>query len=405
MAFGLRQPVLLSLVVSLALAWGAAARAQLLNKGAVVCQQAIGREGQKFKKAKLKAWQKCLNAHLDGKPCDTAARDAAISAAENRFVTNVGKHCTAAVAFTAPPDGVGFPQSCDFEAGPLEPAEEACRSLPVTNAAELTRCLICWKQAELHELLQILFACLANQIPAGSDLNCGTPPPACPTDKGAILCSKAIGKAGMNFFIAKEKAVEQCLDGVNKGKPGPCPDANALAKINAAEQKKVAQIQKCTQAPPWWDVCPESCQLTIGSVADITSCIDTAGEEIADEVVCQQYRGAAGHGITCPPGDGDTTTTTTSTTSTTAPPPPPCTSVGAPCGSCTAGGMCAPLCDPTHGTCTLACMITSFEYPTYGCTTDAQCAPGRYCVPSGNPPPNTCPNACGTASACVAPCP
>jgi hypothetical protein len=38
-----------------------------LDKAAALCQQAIGKGGQKFKKAKLNAWQKCLDGVLTGK--------------------------------------------------------------------------------------------------------------------------------------------------------------------------------------------------------------------------------------------------------------------------------------------------------------------------------------------------
>ena len=49
----------------------------------------------------------------------------------------------------APPAGVGFTPSCDLETAPLEPAEAQCQTLAVSNPASLTRCLVCWKEAEL----------------------------------------------------------------------------------------------------------------------------------------------------------------------------------------------------------------------------------------------------------------
>src|SRR2546427_7952505 len=84
------------------------------------------------------------------------------------------------------------------------------------------------------------------------------------------------------------------------------PDLAALAKIAKAEAKKQALIAgSCTAPPPWWDVCPEDssitpCTATIGSVADITKCVDRAAEDVADELVCQQYPGAGRDGINCP---------------------------------------------------------------------------------------------------------
>src|SRR5207249_2721611 len=118
----------------------------------------------------------------------------AVTAAADHYVTNVGKKCTAPLLFDVPPAGVGFSPSCDLEAGSLEPAEAQCRALAVTDPASLTRCLVCWKEVELDELLQILYPCFASQVPAGSDLDCGTPPAACPTDKAGIICSGGIAK-------------------------------------------------------------------------------------------------------------------------------------------------------------------------------------------------------------------
>ena len=381
-----RCPFLLAIALALAVMRGGSVPAQspgTLAHDAALCQQKAGTEGRKFKKAELKAWQKCLDGLLTGNGCDATARDTAITTAADRYVANVGTKCTAALLFAAPPAGIGFTPSCDLEAGPLEPAEAQCRALAVSDPASLTRCLICWKEVELRELLQVLFPCLAGQVPAGSDRDCGTPPAACPTDKAGILCARAIAKAGITFFRAKEKAVEQCLDGIRKGKlAGPCPDAVAQGKIAAAEQKKVAQIGKCTQAPPWWDVCPEDptppCDQTITALADITTCVDGAAEAIANKVVCQQYPGAAADGIACPPGETttttSTTTTTTSTTTTTTLPPcggnlfPTCD------GSCPTGQQC--FSDPQFGT----CRCEDPSHPPCSSITNNQCQIGT-CPP------------------------
>lgn len=382
MAGRLRRRVVLP-VVALAVLLPPVAQAR---RDAVICQQAIGREGRKFKKAEVKAWQKCLDGFLSGRFCDAASRDARIAAAETRFVDNVQKRCTGSTPFAAPPDGVGFAQSCDLEPGPAGVAEDACRALAVSDTPSLTRCLICWKHAELHELLNILYACLPALEPDGVD--CGSAPPACPTDKAGILCSRAIARAGIDFFLAKEKALERCLDAVNMQQiPGPCPDASAQAKIAAAEQKKRTQMGRCTQLPPWWNICPEDstppCDQAITTVDDVTACIDHAGEEIADEVVCQQYPGAAVHGVVCPLVEATTTTTPTSTTTTTMFVPRPCGDPGAP-GAPFCWGTCpaaTPICASLSGTCTCIagttpCGGTSFPQ------CDGVCAPDQACMPS-----------------------
>ena len=384
MAGRLRVRVVLSVAALVAVAPAAAQ----VGRDAAVCQRTIGREGQKFKKAELKAWQQCLDGFLTGKFCDAAGRDAKIAAAETRFVDNVQKRCPGSTLFAPPPAGLGFAQSCDFEPGPAGEAEDACRALAVNDAASLTRCLICWKQGELRELLNVLYACLPSLEPDGVD--CGSPPPACPTDKAGMVCSRAIAKAGIDFFLAKEKAVERCLDAVNKQTiAGPCPDAAAQAKIAAAEQKERARMGRCTQLPPWWNVCPEDstppCDQTIATVDDITTCIDQAGEVIADEVICQQYPGAAAHGVACPPAEPTTSTnTTTPTTSTST-----TTVAAAPCGNDPPGaplcwGTCppaTPICAVVSGACTCIAGTTpcgSASFPQC----DGACPPDQACLPS-----------------------
>lgn len=414
-----RGAVVLGVAAAIALAALPAYGQGVLNKSAAVCQQAIGREGQKFKKAKLKAWQRCLDGILLGKGCDPLTRDAMIRKAEDAFAGNAEKRCLFKpdLVFGAPPAAVGFARSCDLEAGPIEPAEETCRALPVDDVRPLVRCLVCWKEAELHELLQILYPCLGGQVPAGSDLDCGTPPAACPSDRATVACLRAVAKAGIDFFLAEEKALEQCLDRVNRGSvPGPCPDAVAQQKIAAAEQQKKAQIQKCPQLPPWWDRCPEACDLSIDSLSAITDCLDRAGGEIADETICQQYPGARNASIPCPPAETTSTTTTTTTTTTLPPPPTPCTEatrpdcngacpsptaecipVGAGCGcverGCEAagvppgcGGFCppeAPSCVNDNGVCRCVAGITAPCDDGQNPTCDGICPQGQNCVASG----------------------
>src|SRR2546428_772118 len=86
-----------------------------------------------------------------------------------------------AMRSTARPAGAGSAQVCAPQPGPPARAEPRCAALPVTDPASLAQCLLCWKEAEIDELLQVLYPCLVAQVPAGSDLDCGTPPAACPT--------------------------------------------------------------------------------------------------------------------------------------------------------------------------------------------------------------------------------
>jgi hypothetical protein len=291
--------------------------ATTLAPEALTCQRTIGKGGQKYKKAYLKAWQKCLDDDLSGKGCDSSARDSSIATAQASFGIAVAKRCSTLLAFGAPRYGVGFQQTCDLPAAYIDADEAQCQGMSVTDLASLVPCLLCWKTAVLNEFLKTVNACHAGSFP-GADHMCGTPPPSCPADAAGKSCERTIAKAGTALFLAREKATEDCLAAVRAGKiPGPCPDDTAQKKIAAAEAKKTARVQSCTALPPWWDVCPAACGASIGSLADVSTCLAAAAEPAANQVVCEQFPGAAGDGVACPSSQATTTTTTTLTTTTT----------------------------------------------------------------------------------------
>ncbi|HJQ84458.1 MAG TPA: hypothetical protein VKA21_10305 [Candidatus Binatia bacterium] len=279
-----------------------------LTKEAASCQAALAKGLAGFKKAKIKAWQKCLSSILKGKACDTVKRDAAIAASISKATATLTGKCSDALLFDPPPNGLGFATNCQLESGTLEPYEQGCYNLPVTNGSQLASCLICWKEGEIYEFLKIVNPCLQGTVPNGSDLDCGTPPGACPAvdDKASLGCLAAISKGAAKWLLAKEKVLEKCLNAVASGKiTGPCPDATAAAGLAKALAKLGPGItKKCTALPSWWDVCPEDssapCDQTIASVNDIVNCVANASEEIVDEMICWQYPDADTQGITCP---------------------------------------------------------------------------------------------------------
>ena len=300
MVLGARRPALVLLAT---LAAGPVA-AQPLDQPAVRCQRVIGKWGSKYKVTAISASLTCYDALLRGGTCNTANRDARIASRLEKFANNVRRSCPNPQLFSAPPAGLGFPQSCVLEPFGLEPGEQACAALTVTDGDSMARCLACWKLAEVNELFKIGYPCVAAQIPQGSTLDCGTAPASCPTDPKTIACIRGFGKAAARFVITKEKALEKCLNNVLRGKiPGPCPDAKAQTFIMKGLNKlNVAELH-CTGTPPWWDVCPESCSQTISSLDDIRTCLAGAAEDITDELLCLQYPSAGTHGITCPPAD------------------------------------------------------------------------------------------------------
>ncbi len=239
------------------------AAAQLVGRPAARCQSAIGKGGFTFKAKVASTSRKCYDALLKGGPCDTAGRDGKIASAADHYGIVMRRSCTPAQLFSAPPAGLGFALSCAFESGAPEPAEQACAALPVTDAESLARCL-----------------------------------------KLAIDCTRGIAKAALRFVLAKEQALEKCLNHVIRGRiPGPCPDGKTQALIAAAEAKVTIAALRCNVNPPWWDVCPEMCSQSISTLDDIATCIGGSAEAITDALVCIQYPSASTNGITCPPGD------------------------------------------------------------------------------------------------------
>jgi len=304
----LRRVVPTSISISLLL-WAVAPAAQALDKPASVCQATVGKSLLGFKRAKIKAWTKCLDATLTGGVCDATARDAAVDAAAVKARAKLEAKCSGTLAFDATPAGVAFASNCQLRSGDLTSSEQACAALPVGTAGQLSDCLMCWKEVAIDRLLEGLYPCLTSSIPDGSAVDCGAPPPMCPdpiTDKDEVSCLRAVSKATSKWFLAEEKALEKCLNAKRAGKiAGPCPDSKAAAKIATASQKAVDAIAgKCTALPSFWTDCPfdssAPCDEPITTVTELSSCVVDGAGEIAEELVCEQYPNAAADGIACP---------------------------------------------------------------------------------------------------------
>lgn len=292
--------------VTVVLLFAGAASAAPLFADAARCQRAIGKAGEKLKKTQLALWSKCLDGVLTGRGCDTAGRDAKLAAARAKFDAVVNDTCTSATLFANPPAGLGFAAHCRLESGPRPAVETACQALPVNSAGTLAQCLACWNDAEVHELLQVLYPCLSSQVPDGAALDCGTPPAACPTDPKEIACTRAIARRSRALGAARDRAMRKCLDAVNRGSiPGPCPDTKAAKALAAAEAKLDRAIAAaCAQPPGWWDACPDDdaapCDRAIASTADVVSCVADGTSSVSGRLLCQRYPGAAGGGSDCP---------------------------------------------------------------------------------------------------------
>src|SRR5262245_8736230 len=311
----MRTPNLAATVVLLGL--GSAVWAGPLLGSAARCQRQIGREGQRLASTREKAWRTCLEALLKGHACDPAARDATILRARTHLVANIARRCPSELFFGTQPNGVGFTAgSCDLDPTATGTGAEACRQLGVSSVAEGADCLLCWRNLELDRLLRIAYPCLTGEVPGTSVLSCG-PPTSCALAGDDVTCSAAIARAAIDYALAREAAIEGCLDAVRKGQvAGPCPDLRTRALLAAAEQRKLAAISRCRFRPPGWDPCPadasERCNEHTGSLSDVAACVDDGVDALVDRLACRDYPNAAADGTACPNGSPATTTSTTS---------------------------------------------------------------------------------------------
>jgi hypothetical protein len=192
--------------------------------------------------------------------------------------------------------------------------------------------------------------------PTCSELNCTTPLPDQRDlgDTGENDCQRQIGAAGIRYLVGREKLLEKCaLAGLSRA---TClADLEVQVKLDKLEQRKVAGIKrKCgnrepAASPPfccrtgmgnsctvvatrddcvllsgqvqedkvcgvgntcdpqpgnkkvtWWEYCPQEdfCPGTaLTSIDDLIGCVDSAADEIADQLLCLQFRGG---GWPCP---------------------------------------------------------------------------------------------------------
>src|SRR5262245_41283259 len=284
---------------------GSAAWAGPLLGSAARCQRQIGREGQRFASTREKAWRSCLEKLLEGRACDPAARAPTTLRARMRLVANIARRCPPQLLFGTQPNTVGFTAgSCDLDATATGAGAEACRQRAVSSVAEGGDCMLCWRNLELDRLLRMAYPCLAGDVPGPPALDCG-PATSCALAGDDITCSASIARAAIDYALAREAAIEGCLDGVRQGHvPGPCPDIRTQALLAAAEQRKLAAISRCRFRPPGWDPCPPdasvSCAERTASLSDVAACVDRGVDALVDRLTCRDYPNAAAEGIACP---------------------------------------------------------------------------------------------------------
>ena len=137
--------------------------------------------------------------------------------------------------------------------------------------------------------MRALYPCLGGSVGTGIPLACGVPPASCPTGDADVACLRAIASAGIEYLMAREQALEKCLDGVRLGRTaGPCPDLRTLARIAAADQRRLTRLATCRFLPAWWDVCPADpngiCSDDIASLVTMLVQTDKFGTSVAQSL-------------------------------------------------------------------------------------------------------------------------
>jgi hypothetical protein len=277
----------------------------------VLCQKTIAKQFTVLKKKVLRGVGKCLNKEnlgtVDG-PCPDAATSAKLNLTRQKVEAKVASLCSMADAAA-----LGFGSGCSFgEATEDSAAEAACRALPITTPAELASCVRCWKEADFAEFLALLYASHANALCSGPpDLastvcsagGCTGAPASSPDqrdlgDTGENDCQRAIGKAGVKYFLVREKLLEKCA--LAGGTRASClGDLVLQALSDKAEARRTATIEaKCGNRDPLPNL-PFCCK-TVGNqcvgAADRETC-ELGGGTVQEGKIC-------GVSNTCDPAPG-----------------------------------------------------------------------------------------------------
>jgi hypothetical protein len=265
----------------------------------VTCQKQIIKNLLKFKKNDLKDLGKCLDNENFGKitgPCPDAATLLKINKVKTAVHTKISSSCPDPDIVT-----LGFPTSCALEAGPTGAAEQTCASLPVTNAADLADCLMCWKSAEVAEFIASLYASHATEVCGGavddtstvcSDLDCATPLPVQRNlgSTGEGTCQQGIGKAGIKHLVSVEKAYEKCGLLAGSNQVTCTADLGVQAAIQKAQLKLQTYIKnKCGNRAPVPNP-PFCCKTGMANAcvaaASRTDCTNNLGGTVQEDKTC-----------------------------------------------------------------------------------------------------------------------
>jgi hypothetical protein len=274
------------------------------------CQRTINKELAKFVKTKSRILQKCKESavkRLDPTSpvlCPLEAQDDKINVAAQRMQDKIAAVCGGANKIC---NALDVGENADEPLADIGWDIGTCPDLrgegctnAISDCSGIGICLACIGHDAVNQASELSYDLLtATEFGTGSDLN---------------DCQVAIGKASVKYLQAKSTALKTCWDNVLRGKAGfnsppGCPATDpsvpnkTLEKLAKAEQKKIDTI--CTACGAGGDadknnVCddplsafspsvigfepecpdatvpgaPASCKLTIGTLADLITCVD-----------------------------------------------------------------------------------------------------------------------------------
>jgi hypothetical protein len=253
------------------------------------CKREIAKRSSQFAQAKIVALQKCEEALLKGAttgPCPDAKTATKIAQAEAKLRSAISAKCGGAdhSCGTADDDPLA---AIGWNIGSCPDFETAGCTNAISNCSGISDCLSCANEAAVDQAIDLYYGALA------------------PSSNGSVQsCQRDIGKNAVKFLRAKSKALQKCEDAVLKGAAGPCPDAQAAAKIASARAKQIQKMcSSCGGADRacgggddltpvqigFASTCPSvtipggaSCGGSIGTLQDLVTCVDCVTEFKAD---------------------------------------------------------------------------------------------------------------------------
>jgi hypothetical protein len=228
------------------------------------CRNNVSKRQAKYLKIYGAEWSRCFDRRVNGLTCDTASRDARITAAQaqlRRAVGGAGDGTCSGANLT--PGSLGHGSTC--------PAP--CGDLVLFDVGDLATCAMCQAESLTNETLEAAY---------------GSAPPALPAvlPTSAQKCQRLLDKASGKLALLWTRFRAKCERANVSGKNTPPLDCSAApdSKIAAAQARAAAKVAKCDSFAGI-----PGCA-TAGSAAAVHSCIETAIGSLVDSFTEVSYQ-------------------------------------------------------------------------------------------------------------------